>query len=134
VLYVNDEEPQPQVRKFPNFETLRRFLIDLPTGTFAVPIYGLPAYYNRIVKPTDRRYLVLPDGSLSPLFEAIEEIEIDSSFMLGDPDLDITPVTTATLTQTPGGRPARANRPSSAILEEDDIEEEEPELDEFPTL
>jgi hypothetical protein len=134
VFFVNDTSPQPQFRRFANFETMRRYLMEQPPGTFAVPVFGLPAYYSRIAKPTDRRYLILPDGTLEPLFDSIEEIEVDGSFMLGDPDMDITPVTTATLTQpATSSRPARPPR-QSAILEEDDIDEEEDPEGDFPSL
>lgn len=127
VFYVNDVEPQPQFRRLGNFEAAIKFLRELPVGTFAVPVFGLPAYYSRVRSPTDRRYLVHPNGKVVPLFDAIEEIEIDTGFMLGDPDLDITPVTTASLTNNgrPPPTPGRAT-----FLAEDDIEEEEdPEFD-----
>jgi hypothetical protein len=128
VFYVNDVEPQPQFRRCGTFDAVIKFLRGLPVGTFAVPVFGLPAYYNRVRNPTDRRYLVHPNGKIVPLFDAIEEIEIDNSFMLGDPDLDITPVTTAALTNN--GRPPSSPGARATFLAEDDIEEEEdPELD-----
>lgn len=136
VLFVNDTEPQPQFRRFASFELMRRFLVEqrqTSPDTFAVPVYGLPARYNRAQTATDRRYLIHPNGKIVPLFDAIEEIEVDNSFMLGDMDLDITPVTTATLTN-PGSRP-RGQQAQSRLLEEDDIDEEEdPELGDIPML
>jgi len=97
---------------------------------FAVPVYGLLARYSLAKNATDRRYLIHPNGKIVPLFEAIEELEVDSSFMLGDLDLDITPVTTASLT----GSSRRISR-TSRMLEEDHIDEEEdPELGDVPTL
>lgn len=137
VLFVSDTEPQPQFRRFASFELLRRFLTEqrrLSPDMFAVPVFGLLARYSLATGATDRRYLIHPNGKIWPLFEAIEEIKVDSSFLLGDTDLDITPVTTTTLT-SPSGRAWSQQPRSSQLLEEDVIDEEEdPELGDIPML
>jgi len=133
VLFVSDTHPQPQFRRFASFDAMCKFLTQqrrLSPDMFAVPVYGLLARYSLAKNATDRRYLIHPNGKIVPLFEAIEELEVDSSFMLGDLDLDITPVTTASLT----GSSRRISR-TSRMLEEDHIDEEEdPELGDVPTL
>jgi hypothetical protein len=135
VIYVNDTELQPQVRKFASLENMRDFLIEqrrTSPDTFAVPVFGVLGHYSRAQGPTDRRYLIHPNGKVIPLFEAIEELEVDNSFLLGDADLDLSPVPTEELSSAPR-RPTR-QRQTSQLLEEDDIDEEDPEMDDAPSL
>ena len=132
VLYVNDVEPAPKFEKFATLPALIEFLRTQTPDTMAVPMFGLPCHFSKPPKGSDRRYLIVPDGKVIPLFDPIEELEIDTSYSLGEADLDLSPVVTASLSRA--AAPLRQAPLRSTLMEEDDIDEEEAPEGDYPEL
>lgn len=90
VVVVDEVAVEPLQRNFGSLAELRQFLMDLPGDTWAMAFYGWPMLYTEATPGSSLKYLVRPDGVLTPLFDVPDGAVIASHYYRGEGPLRLS--------------------------------------------